>query len=201
MSIHSPKPVENVENSPRYALKSAFCPLVPVENTVENVDNIVDIPPYGGYTCNRSVMIVKGDTMMLKDHVGVYYFDKNYNCAESLLRAANDYYHLGLHDQDMILNAGFGAGMQAGLTCGALLSAISVLSMRYVEAKAHESADINPVVNRLLALFNEKLQSIMCADIKPRVFVEGKRCLATVEAACDALEEAIAAYGEDKALR
>ena len=138
---------------------------------------------------------------MLKDHVGAYYFDGNYNCAESLLRAANDYYHLGLHDQDMILNGGFGAGMQAGLTCGALLSAISVLSYRYIAAKAHESEDINPVVNRLLALFQQKMQSIMCAEIKPRVFVEGKRCLATVEAVCDALEEAIAAYGEEKAVR
>lgn len=101
----------------------------------------------------------------------------------------------------MIIIGGFGAGMQAGLTCGALLSAISVLSYRYIEAKAHESGDINPVVNRLLALFEQKLESIICAEIKPRVFVEGKRCLATVEAACDALEEAIAAYGQEKAVR
>ena len=138
---------------------------------------------------------------MLKDHIGQYYFDRNYNCAESLLRAANDYYHLDLHDQDMILCGGFGAGMQAGLTCGALLSAISVLSMKYIRAKAHESEDINPVVNRLLADFTGRMQSIMCADIKPRVFVEGKRCLATVEAVCDALEATIAAYGEDKSIR
>ena len=108
---------------------------------------------------------------MLKDLIGKYYFDGNYNCAESLLRAANDYYQLNLHDQDMIIIGGFGAGMQAGLTCGALLSAISVLSYKYIEAKAHESADINPIVNRLLADFTRRMESIVCAEIKPRVFV------------------------------
>lgn len=124
---------------------------------------------------------------MLKDLIGQYYFDRNYNCAESVLRAANDYYNLGLHDRDMIIQGGFGAGMQAGLTCGALLSAVSVISFRYIEQKAHESADINPAVNRLLQIFLNKMESINCADIKPRVFVPEKRCLATVEAACDAI--------------
>ena len=138
---------------------------------------------------------------MLKDCVGKYYFDQNYNCAESVLRAANEYYGLGLHDRDMIIQAGFGAGIQAGMTCGAYLSAVSVLSYRYVQQRAHESADITPVVNLLLKTFLEKMGGIDCSDIKPRVFVEGKRCLKTVEAACDAIEETIAAYGSDKLVR
>lgn len=138
---------------------------------------------------------------MLKDLIGKYYFDGNYNCAESLLRAANEYYGMGLHDQDMIMIGGYGAGMQAGLTCGALLGAIAVLSYKYVPVKAHESDDVNPIVNRLLADFTARMESIVCAEIKPRVFVEGKRCLATVEAACDALEATIAAYGPEKAVR
>ena len=138
---------------------------------------------------------------MLKDHVGKYYFDQNYNCAESVLRAANDYYGLGLHDRDMILISGFGAGIQSGATCGAFLSAVSVLSFRYVQQKAHESADVNPVVNRLIVRFQQKMDSLVCADIKPRVFVEGKRCLVTVEAVCDAIEEILAEYGAEKTCR
>ena len=31
---------------------------------------------------------------MLKDVYQKYYFEQNYNCAETLLRAANDYYDL-----------------------------------------------------------------------------------------------------------
>ena len=29
---------------------------------------------------------------MLKDIIGKYYFEQNYNCAETILRAGNEYY-------------------------------------------------------------------------------------------------------------
>ena len=70
---------------------------------------------------------------MLKDVYQKYYFEQNYNCAETLLRAANDYYDLKLHDRDMIMVGAYGAGIQCGNTCGAVLAAASVLSMKYVE--------------------------------------------------------------------
>ena len=73
---------------------------------------------------------------MLKDLLPKYYFEQNYNCAETILRAANEYYDLKLHDRDMILVGAYGAGIQSGNTCGAVLSAAAVLSMKYVEAKA-----------------------------------------------------------------
>ena len=135
---------------------------------------------------------------MLKDYLGKYYFDGNYNCAESVLRAGNDYYKLGLHDRDMILVGAYGAGMQCGNTCGAVLSACAILSMKYIEAKAHESADIGPTVNDLLQRFTERYHSILCSEVKPQSFVPGRRCLAAVETACDVLEETIAAYDNTK---
>ena len=64
---------------------------------------------------------------MLKDIFEKYYFEQNYNCAETILRAANEYYELGLHDKDMILVGAYGAGIQCGNTCGAILSAAAVL--------------------------------------------------------------------------
>ena len=131
---------------------------------------------------------------MLKDYLDQYYFNQNYNCAESLLRAANEYYDLGLGDRDMILAAGFGAGMQTGNVCGAVLSAISVLSVKYVEAKAHESQDIKPVTEMFLERFTDKMNSILCRDIKPQAFKPEVRCLLTVQTACDVLEEVIAEY-------
>lgn len=131
---------------------------------------------------------------MLKDIYPKYYFDQNYNCAESILRAGNEYYELGLHDRDMILVGGFGGGIQSGNTCGAILAAVSVLSMKYVEAKAHESQNINPVVNMLLDKFKEKYGSILCCDIKPQSFKPECRCQATLEAACEILEEVLAQY-------
>ena len=135
---------------------------------------------------------------MLKDMYQKYYFEQNYNCAESLLRAANDYYELGLHDRDMIMVGAYGAGIQCGNTCGAVLAAAAVLSMKYVEAKAHESTDIKPVTTELIRKFNMKYGSTLCKDIKPQSFKPEYRCRMTVEAACDILEETIAEYEASK---
>lgn len=136
---------------------------------------------------------------MLKDLIGKYYFDGNYNCAETILRAGNEYYNLELNDRDMIMVGAFGAGIQTGNTCGAVLSGASILSMKYVEAKAHESKDIKPVVTLLMRKFNAKYGSTLCKDIKAQSFKPEYRCLKTVEAACDILEEVIKEYDESTA--
>ena len=135
---------------------------------------------------------------MLKDLIGKYYFDGNYNCAETILRAGNEYYNLGLHDRDMITAAAFGAGIQTGNTCGAVLTGASILSMKYVEAKAHESEDIKPIVTLMIRKFNEAYGSILCKDIKAQSFKPEYRCLKTVEKACDIIEETIAEYDASK---
>lgn len=131
---------------------------------------------------------------MLKDLYQKYYYEQNYNCAETILRAGNEYYDLGLHDRDMILVAGYGAGIQSGSVCGAILSGVSILSMKYVEAKAHESKDIHPITQKLLRKFKEKYGSILCKDIKPQSFKPEYRCKMTIETACDILEEVLAEY-------
>ena len=127
---------------------------------------------------------------MLKDQCEKYYFEGNYNCAETIIRAGNDYYNLGLHDRDMIAFGGFGAGIQTGNTCGAVLAGVSILSMKYIEAKAHESADIKPVTRMLIQRFNQKYGSVLCKDIKAQSF----KCKNTIDVACDILEEVIAEY-------
>ena len=135
---------------------------------------------------------------MLKDYIAKYYFEQNYNCAETILRAANEYYDLKLHDRDMIMVGAYGAGIQSGNTCGAVLSAAAILSMKYVEAKAHESDDIRPVVQKMLRKFNEKYGSVLCKDIKPQSFKPEYRCKVTVETACDIIEETINEYEAER---
>lgn len=135
---------------------------------------------------------------MLKDVYAKYYFEGNYNCAETIIRAANEYYELGLHDRDMIMVGAYGAGIQCGNTCGAVLSAAAVLSMKYVEAKAHESEDIRPVVMKLMRKFQAKYGSTLCKDIKPQSFKPEYRCRMTIEASCDILEETIAEFEAER---
>ncbi len=134
---------------------------------------------------------------MLKDLIKNYYLDYNYNCTESMLRAGNEYYQLGLHDHDMKLVGAFGAGIQTGNTCGAVLACASILSMKYVEAKAHESQDIRPIVTKLIRAFNERYHSVLCKDIKPQSFKPEYRCYKTIETACDILEQVIAEYEQE----
>lgn len=135
---------------------------------------------------------------MLKELLPKYYFDQNYNCAEAILRAANEYYNLGLHERDMIMVGAYGAGIQSGTTCGAVLAVAAVLSLKYVEVKAHESKDIRAVVQKMMRKFNEKYGSILCKDIKPQSFKPEYRCRMTIEAACDILEETIAEYEAER---
>lgn len=133
---------------------------------------------------------------MLKDVYSKYYHDQNYNCAETIIRAANDYYDLKLHDRDMIMLAAYGGGIQTGNTCGAILAAVSVLSMKYVEQKAHDSKNIKPITTDLIRRFNEKYGSILCKEIKPQSFDPQLRCQKTVETACDILEAVLSEYDD-----
>lgn len=135
---------------------------------------------------------------MLKDLLPKFYFEGNYNCAETILRAGNEYYNLGLHDKDMISFGAFGAGIQTGNTCGAVLAVAGILSMKYVEAKAHESQDIKPVVTLMMKKFKELYGSTLCKDIKPQSFKPEYRCQKTIEASCDILEAVIAEYEQSK---
>lgn len=136
---------------------------------------------------------------MLKDVCAKYYFEGNYNCAETLIRSGNEYYGLELHDRDMIAFGVFGAGIQTGNTCGAIISAASILSMKYIEKKAHESTDIKPVTTALIRKLNEKYGSVLCKNIKAQSFDKELRCKYTVDSVCDILEQVIAEYESTKA--
>ncbi len=135
---------------------------------------------------------------MFKETLAKYYDEGNYNCAETIIRAGNEYYELGLHDRDMIAFGGFGGGIQTGNTCGAVLAAVSVLSMKYIEKKAHESQDIRPVTTAFIRKVNEKYGSILCKDIKAQSFDKVARCKFTVENVGEILDSVIAEYEEKK---
>lgn len=131
---------------------------------------------------------------MLKDTAWNCYLEGNYNCAETVIRAANSYYDLDLHNRDMIMMGGYGGGIQTGDACGTLLAAVAVLSVKYVEQRAHESEDIGPVVQLLIERFRQELGSIYCRDIRPVQFREDVRCWSTIEKACSVLESVLADY-------
>lgn len=117
-----------------------------------------------------------------------YYIEEGYNCAEAVLRLANEEWNLGITEDALKLVSGFGGGMGCGDTCGALSSAIAVLSRIYVEDKAHAAEGFSEICKEFCQSFEKKLGSTNCAILKEKNVVEGKRCFKTVEEAYMLLE-------------
>uniref|UniRef100_UPI0032190515 C-GCAxxG-C-C family (seleno)protein n=1 Tax=Clostridium perfringens TaxID=1502 RepID=UPI0032190515 len=92
-----------------------------------------------------------------------YYLEKDYNCAETILRAANEEYHLGLNEDSFRLVSGFGGGMGCGGTCGALSSAMAVISMFLVEERAHATEGFKEKCANFCQTFERELGSTKCS--------------------------------------
>lgn len=114
------------------------------------------------------------------------------NCAEALLRAANDEYGLGIGPEGLKMMAGFGGGM--GLEnncCGALSGAVAAISARFTKTKGHENPEVKELCRSFLSRFMGKHGNIFCGPLKERHkhADEKLRCLAVVEMAARELED------------
>ena len=122
-----------------------------------------------------------------------YYFDENYNCAEALLHAANDFYQLEITEADLLMMAGFGKGIFSGQTCGALVAATAALSKLLVKKKAHEELDtIRPACQLLVRNFRQDLDGTLCVDLHKKWNTTDRRCIRTVLAGAKALQDTLA---------
>ena len=124
-----------------------------------------------------------------------YYLEKDYNCAETILRAANEEYHLGLNEDSFRLVSGFGGGMGCGGTCGALSSAMAVISMFLVEERAHATEGFKEKCANFCQTFERELGSTKCSVLKEKYTQEDSRCYKTVEISYRLLENFLAAEG------
>ena len=125
---------------------------------------------------------------MLKEKAASYYFDQCKSCAEAMLLAANDVYHLDLTDSEVALFAGFRTGMGCGSTCGALTGAIGVLSRMYGQRE-----DFYAICAGFVDTFRSAMDcdTIDCAPLAARYKTAEKRCTQAVELAAEALERYI----------
>ena len=129
-----------------------------------------------------------------------YYRDEKYNCSEGVIRAANEYYSLGLGDEDMKMVSGFGAGMFSGLVCGALTSSVAAVSKMIIKTKAREQMDeLRPKIHETVKTFQEYLGGTTCKELKPKYFTKEDMCLKTTVLAAEALEMAVdkVIYGKE----
>ena len=130
---------------------------------------------------------------MTRDYVKKYFIDGNYNCAESILLAANEEYGWHLGEETLRLIGGFGAGMGCGNVCGALCGSIAALSHASIRTKAHETPTLKAACRTLTKEFQQSFGSEMCAQLIPRYRQPDVRCLALVEQTADKLDDVLKA--------
>ena len=126
---------------------------------------------------------------MLKERVYTYYIDRDYNCAEATLRAANDEFGLNLSEDALKVVGGFGGGLGCESTCGALCSAMEVISRCAIKGRAHATEGFKELCANYVKRFEERLGGSCCSDVKKCYYAGDTRCLKAVEAAADVLEE------------
>ncbi len=126
---------------------------------------------------------------MLKEKTHDYYEDKDYNCAEAIIRAANDVYELGINEAGLKSYGCFGAGMQCGNICGAISAAMGAISAKEVKTIAHECETLAPACRKMMKEFQNKFGSNLCKEVRAKQFSKELRCWKTVEGATELLEK------------
>ena len=117
------------------------------------------------------------------------FLEQDYNCAEAVLRWADERYGLNIAPEDFALVSGFGGGLGCGETCGALLGALAALSRARVEGRAHATPSSREECAELVRRFRTDLGSLRCEELKERYRRPDVRCLYVVERAAAVLDE------------
>ena len=117
-----------------------------------------------------------------------YFITRDYNCAESILRAADAEYGLNLREEDFKLVSAFGGGLGCEKTCGALCGALAVIGRLRVQDRAHTTENFKELCAGFVQRFEDELGSIDCDLLKLQYRTEETRCLKTVELAARALD-------------
>ncbi len=126
---------------------------------------------------------------MLKERAYDYYENKDCNCAEAVIRAANDEYDLGINEQGLRSFGGFGAGMYCGSVCGAISGALGAISAREIKTCAHQTQALGPKCKAMMNGFKERFGSAFCTKVKADHGHPERRCGDVVMGAAEILEE------------
>ncbi len=134
---------------------------------------------------------------MLGEIAASYYTpEKDLNCAETIVYAANEAYQLNLSKETLHASAGFGGGMAMEETCGALTGAILVLGIMLVQDRAHENDKMKEIVADLFRRYEERKGTSNCKILKEQFREEDPiKCRGIVMDAAEVLEELLSKEG------
>lgn len=121
-----------------------------------------------------------------------YMLRNDLNCAETMLRGANEAFDLGLPETALRVAAGFGGGMGREGTCGALTGALMALGALRSAGKSHQDPGFGALRDELVRRFEERFGSLECSEIKRAHRTEARGCSAVVEATAEIMDEVLA---------
>ncbi|MEA4805290.1 C-GCAxxG-C-C family protein [Acetobacterium wieringae] len=98
------------------------------------------------------------------------------NCAEVLLRAANDTYELKIPEESFRMLQGFGAGFYSERTCGAFSGSLAALGALYTEERPSDQAKMTRAAKLLVEEFEKEFGSLDCDYIKKHHRDEVEAC-------------------------
>lgn len=122
---------------------------------------------------------------MTRDRIYDYFINKDYNCAETMLRALNDEYKLGIDEEAYKLVGGFGGGMACGRACGALCGGCAALSSRLIKERAHATPELKEAVSGFAEQFAGHFGSDACGELVKTYKKPDTRCLELLCQAAD----------------
>ncbi|NCO23521.1 MAG: hypothetical protein COZ07_02420 [Candidatus Infernicultor aquiphilus] len=104
---------------------------------------------------------------MLKELIQEGYGVKeDLNCAETILYAANQVYHLNLNSDSLKLAATFGGGMGIESVWGVLAGSLMVLGRLFIKETAHKHPEIKELSKELFDTFQKEMGDILCKPLK-----------------------------------
>ena len=95
-----------------------------------------------------------------------YMAGHDFNCAETMLNAANEAFKLGLDDNAVKAASPFGGGMGVELACGALIGGLMALGCRFATDRSHRDEQMTAIRDEFVAAFRDRFGSTECAQIK-----------------------------------
>lgn len=125
-----------------------------------------------------------------------YFLNQNYNCAESLLLAANDRWNLNITEDEVKLLGGFGGGLCYGRNCGALCASVAVISRLYNKTKARENPELKARCHAFAEAFEERFGDCDCDFLKPQYNEADVRCYHLVNGTLELLADFLAEQEE-----
>jgi C_GCAxxG_C_C family probable redox protein len=154
--------------------------------------------PLGGAAgVARDLVGVIGCRMHYTDIVASGYMAKNdFNCAETMLGAANEAFELGLDERALKVACPFGGGMGVERACGALTGALMALGVRFAVDRIHRDPRMTAIRDEFVTAFTERFGSTECAFIRERFEDPENGCLAIVTGAAEILDRIAANHAQ-----